>query len=183
MKRTIFVAAMVAALAVPLFFHFTADASPPVGAGAPLQMAPDFKITDLQGDEVSMSRLRGKVVIVNFWATWCPPCRHEIPWFIELQKRYGPDGLQIVGISLDAAGPAHVAQFAKEMGINYTIAMGDRAIAARFGGVDVLPSTFYIGRDGKIVRSVPGLMRKEQIEAIVTNALGVQSGSRGRTTR
>src|SRR5512138_1648113 len=83
--------------------------------------APDFALKDLNGNTVRLADLRGKAVLLNFWATWCPPCKVEIPWFVDLQKQYGPQGLQIVGVAMDDAGPDAIAKFAKEMGINYTV--------------------------------------------------------------
>ena len=120
--------------------------------------APDFQLTDLDGNSVKLADLRGKAVLLNFWATWCPPCKIEMPWFVDLQKQYGPQGLQIVGVAMDE-GNAHdaVAKFAKEMGLNYTVLLGNDKVADQYGGVDALPTTFYIGRDGKIVtRVLPG---------------------------
>ena len=76
--------------------------------------APDFVLTDLQGNTVKLSDLRGKAVVLNFWATWCPPCKEEIPWLVDLQKRYGSQGLQIVGISMDDGDPKDVVKFAAE---------------------------------------------------------------------
>ena len=92
----------------------------------------------------------GKVVVVDFWATWCPPCRAEIPGYTELQKKYGEDGFMIVGISLDQAGPDVVKSFADKFGINYQLVMGDEAVVAAFGGVEGIPTTFLIDRAGQI---------------------------------
>ncbi len=134
--------------------------------------APDFQLTDLDGNNVRLADLRGKAVLLNFWATWCPPCKIEMPWFVDLQKQYGPQGLQIVGVAMDE-GNAHdaVAKFAKEMGLNYTVLLGDDKVADQYGGVDALPTTFYIGRDGKIVTRVFGLVSHSEIEDNVRAAL------------
>ncbi len=135
--------------------------------------APDFQLTDLQGKNVRLSDLRGKAVLLNFWATWCPPCKIEMPWFVDLQKQYGPQGLQIVGVAMDD-GDAHdaVAKFAKQMGLNYPVLLGNDKVADQYGGVDALPTTFYIGRDGKIVARVFGLVSHKEIEENVRAALG-----------
>jgi peroxiredoxin len=134
--------------------------------------APDFQLTDLDGHNVRLADLRGKAVLLNFWATWCPPCKIEMPWFVDLQKQYGPQGLQIVGVAMDE-GDAHdaVAKFAKEMGLNYTVLLGNDKVADQYGGVDALPTTFYIGRDGKILTRVFGLVSHSEIEDNVRAAL------------
>jgi len=133
--------------------------------------APDFELTDLSGKTVRLSDLRGKAVLLNFWATWCPPCKVEIPWFIDLQKQYGAQGLQIVGVSMDDAKPAAVAKFTQEMGINYPVLMGNDKIADLYGGVQALPTTFYIGRDGKFVSRVFGLVSHGEVEDNIRAAL------------
>ncbi len=155
-------------------------------AGAPIsgsnaairgKQAPDFQLMDLRGRAVHLSDLRGKAVVLNFWATWCPPCKIEMPWFVDLQKQYGPEGVQIVGVAMDE-GNAHdtVAKFAKDMGLNYTVLLGNDKIADQYGGVDALPTTYYIGRDGKIVSRVYGLVSHKEIEDNVRAALK-QSGA------
>ncbi|MHB0970758.1 MAG: TlpA disulfide reductase family protein [Thermoanaerobaculia bacterium] len=182
-RRIFLIGFVLIALSIPILLNLASPASAEAAASSSLQAAPDFALKDLSGRTVRLSDLRGKVVVLNFWATWCPPCRHEIPWFIDLQKKYGPKGLQVVGVSMDSASPADVAEFAKRMGINYTVAMGDSQVAARYGGVRVLPTTFYIGRDGRIIRSVPGLITQSQIEQIVTAALAVQPQEPPRSVR
>jgi len=144
------------------------------GSNAALKgkLAPDFQLTDIDGKSVRLADLRGKAVLLNFWATWCPPCKIEMPWFVDLQKQYGPQGLQIVGVAMDE-GNAHdaVAKFAKEMGLNYPVLLGNDKVADQYGGVDALPTTFYIGRDGKIVTRVFGLVSHSEIEDNVRAAL------------
>lgn len=113
--------------------------------------APVWKLKDVEGKVISSETFKGKVVVVDFWATWCPPCRAEIPGYIELQKKYGKDGLVIIGVSLDQKGPAVVKPFMEKFGINYQVVMGDDDISAAFGGMDAIPTTFIIDRTG-IVR-------------------------------
>jgi cytochrome c biogenesis protein CcmG, thiol:disulfide interchange protein DsbE len=112
--------------------------------------APDFTLKDLAGQPLSLSRLRGKVVVLNFWATWCAPCQVEMPTFAAWQRQYGPQGLQIAGISMDDdAAPAR--RIVQRLKLNYPVAMGDEKIGALYGGVLGLPLTFLIDRNG-IVR-------------------------------
>ena len=136
------------------------------------QPAPDFQLRDLDGNTVRLAGLRGKAVLLNFWATWCPPCKIEMPWFVDLQRQYGPQGLQIVGVAMDE-GNAHdaVAKFAKEMGLNYAVLLGNDKVADQYGGVDSLPTTYYIGRDGRIVSRVFGLVSHGEIEDNIRAAL------------
>jgi peroxiredoxin len=133
--------------------------------------APDFTLKTLDGKMLTLSDLRGKTVVLNFWATWCPPCKVELPWFVDLQKQYGPQGLQIVGISEDDGGKEKVAQFVKEMGVNYTIAVDDDSVSGKYGDVEDLPTTFYIDRNGKIVEYAMGLLDRDEIETKMKSAL------------
>ncbi len=141
-------------------------------AGVKGQLAPDFALQDLNGQTVRLSDLRGKAVLLNFWATWCPPCKVEIPWFIDLQKQYAAQGLEIIGVSMDDSGPDKVASFARQMGINYPVLIGNDKVADLYGGVQALPTTFYIGRDGKFVSRVYGLVSHSEVESNVRAALG-----------
>jgi peroxiredoxin len=157
-----FVAAVVA---VMLFLGL--HAARRAGAGGPPDSldpagkpAPDFTLVSLDGKTVTLSDYRGQAVLLNFWATWCGPCKIEMPWFVELQKEYGPQGLQIVGVAMDDASKDEIQKFVKEMGVNYTILLGKEAVGQQYGGVDVLPTTFFIDRDGKIVSREFGLQSR-----------------------
>lgn len=143
------------------------------GTGAEAgSMAPDFQLQDIRtGKAIKLSELKGKAVLLNFWATWCSPCRVEIPWFVDLQKRYGAQGLQIVGVAMDDAGAAAIAKFANGMSMNYPVLQGTEKVADLYGGVDGLPITFYIGRDGRVVKRVIGLGSREDIEDDVQSVL------------
>ena len=112
--------------------------------------APTWRLQDLAGKTFTSDDFKGKVVVVDFWSTWCPPCRAEIPGYTELQRKYGKDGFMIVGISLDQAGPEVVKSFADKHGINYQLVMGDEKVVAAFGGVEGIPTTFLIDRAGQI---------------------------------
>jgi thiol-disulfide isomerase/thioredoxin len=126
--------------------------------------APAWKLKDVNGKVVSSDTFKGKVVVIDFWATWCPPCRAEMPGYTELQKKYGKKGLVIVGISLDEAGPAAVKSFIEKNKIGYPIVMADEEVVKAFGGVEVLPTTFIIDREGKIRERKEGAEETEAYE-------------------
>jgi thiol-disulfide isomerase/thioredoxin len=135
------------------------------------QSVPVWKLTDLNGHEVSSAQLKGKVVVVDFWATWCVPCIGEIPGYIKLQKKYADKGLVIVGVSVDQKKPDYVRKFVKAKGMNYTIAMADDTIADTFGGFDVIPTTFLINREGRIINRKTGAVPEDQYEKLIEQAL------------
>ncbi len=134
--------------------------------------APDFALQSLDGKTVRLSDFRGKAVLLNFWATWCQPCKIEMPWFADLQKKYGAQGLQVLGIAAeDTSSPEDIAKFAKNLGVDYPILLGKESVAEAYGGVQFLPATFYIGRDGQVVEKVFGLKGKGEIEDNIKKAL------------
>jgi len=112
--------------------------------------APAWKLKDVDGKLVSWEQFKGKVVVVDFWATWCPPCRTEIPGYIALQKKYAADGLVIVGISVDTDGPEVVRKYMKDVGINYQIVIADDQVQDLFAPIQGYPTTFIIDLDGLI---------------------------------
>jgi peroxiredoxin len=135
------------------------------------KVAPDFTLQSIDGKTVRLSDFRGKAVLLNFWATYCAPCRIEMPWFVELQKQYAAEGLQVVGVAMDDARPEDIEKFANELGVNYPILVGQETVGNAYGGVQFLPSTFYIGRDGKVVDKVFGLKTKNEIEENIKKTL------------
>ncbi|MDQ6623355.1 MAG: TlpA family protein disulfide reductase [Verrucomicrobiota bacterium] len=126
------------------------EAQPVTNKDAQKRVAPDWQLQNLEGKTVKLSDFKGKVVLLNFWATWCPPCREEIPDLVALQKRYAPQGLVVIGVSVDRGGPASVQAFAKRMKINYPIVMGNQKTATAYGNFQVIPTTFFINRQGEI---------------------------------
>jgi len=120
---------------------------------------------------IHMADFKGKIVVLNFWATWCPPCRAEIPDFINLQKEYEGKGVIIIGLSLDSAAPSEVVAFAKKAGINYPIVMSTDEIAQQYGVKEGIPVTTIVGPDGAIVDSHLGKVEKGYLEAQVKKLL------------
>ena len=133
--------------------------------------APDFTLTTLDGSKIRLSDFRGKAVLLNFWATWCPPCKVEMPWFADLQKQYGKDGLVVLGVAMDDTEPATIAKFASELGVNYPVLLGTDKVSDDYGDVQYLPTTFYINRNGTIVEKLTGLLDRKDIEEAVQKAL------------
>jgi thiol-disulfide isomerase/thioredoxin len=136
------------------------------------QPVPPFLLRDLDGNVVSTAAWQGKVVLVNFWATWCPPCREEIPILIELSKKY-KDDLLVIGISVDDGSPAEVSEFAHSMGVNYPIVMRSRELIAEYGGVPALPTTFLINKEGRVVQKHEGLFSPALYETEVRALMGL----------
>jgi peroxiredoxin len=148
------------------------------------KLAPDFTLKTLDGKPVKLSDLRGKAVLLNFWATWCEPCKVEIPWFVDLQKQYAGQGLEIVGVAMDDnASPQKIGQFAQQLGVNYTILVGNDAVGDLYGGIENLPTTFYVGRDGKIVDRVVGLRGRREAEDYVKATLATEGGTNRASVR
>ncbi len=134
-------------------------------------LAPDFSLESLDGSTMRLSDLRGKAVLLNFWATWCGPCKIEMPWFVDFQNQYASQGLQIVGVAMDDASKEDISKFAKDMGVNYPILIGKDSVGDQYGGVPALPETFVITRDGKIMDKIIGLRGKAEIEDAIKKAL------------
>lgn len=130
---------------------------------SPGMLAPDFSLPQLNGQPLQLSRFRGKVVFLDFWATWCEPCREEIPLFADLQNRYASHGFQIIGISMDDE-PEPVRQFYQQFKMNYPVVMGNARIGELYGGVLGLPIGFVIDRNGRIYAKHTGAIDVSVIE-------------------
>jgi peroxiredoxin len=155
-----------------------ASGQPLTGRSLQGAAAPDFELKSIDGKTVRLSDYKGKAVLLNFWATWCPPCKIEMPWFVDLQKQYADQGLQVIGIAMDDDAEkesARIAAFAKEMNLNYVVLLGNDRVGDAYGGVEGLPTTFYIGRDGRIVNAVSGLVSHAEIEENIKKALAGQA--------
>jgi thiol-disulfide isomerase/thioredoxin len=162
----------------------SASAAPAVDSASPVirfvkdpEMAPALQASDILGKPVSKADWGGKVVLVNFWATWCPPCREEIPELIELKKQYG-DRLQIIGISEDEDPPAKVLKFAQQKGMSYPIIMATPELVAAYGGVPALPTSFLVDTQGRVVTKHSGLYPIESYHREIRSLLGMPTDAR-----
>lgn len=145
----------------------TADPIPDATADSSRLAAPDFTLRTLDGDVFRLSDQLGRVVVLNFWATWCPPCREEIPEFIELQDEFGKDRVLFVGVSLDHVGPGPVRDFTRQMEITYPIMIDDGPASEAYGPIASLPTTFLIGRDGQLEGYAYGMVTREMLEPLL----------------
>jgi peroxiredoxin len=176
MNRSRLLSTLCAAVALPvgvaLLQANRAQAREAAPAATAAQSAPAWKLKDLDGREVSSDQFKGKVVVLDFWATWCGPCIGEIPGYVELQKKYGKDGLVIIGaLSHDRNTAAQVKDFAAKHGMNYQIVVSDDTIEEAFGGFEAIPTTFLINRSGRIVHQKTGALPHEEYEKLVQQAL------------
>jgi thiol-disulfide isomerase/thioredoxin len=133
--------------------------------------APAFTVKTVEGKTLKLSDLRNKPVIVDFWATWCGPCRASMPDLNDMQARYGAKGLTVIGMSVDETGPAPVKRFANQLGVRFTIAMANDDVLDAYGPIRSIPTTFFINRKGEIVRRVIGRIDPETMNAYVQEIL------------
>jgi peroxiredoxin len=129
--------------------------------------APDFALPDLNGNTVSLSDFKEKVVFLNFWATWCPPCRAEIPYFIELIDKYEEEGFVVLGVALDPREFDKVQPFVDQMGINYPVVLDKTGASNLYGGIYSIPTTFVVNREGKVVEQIVGSRPKAEFEKLI----------------
>ena len=149
------------------------------------KLAPDFTLEDLSGNKVSLANYKGKAVLINFWATWCGPCKIETPWLVELRNQYASKGFEILGVSTDdldrdnpktlAKDKAEIAKSAQQLGINYPVLIDGATLDKPYGGpdgLDAMPTSFFVDRNGKVVAAELGLTSKDDIEGNIKKALG-----------
>jgi peroxiredoxin len=141
--------------------------------------APDFTLKDAEGKPVHLSDYKGKVVLLDFWATWCGPCKIEIPWFMEMQRKNKDRGFEVLGVSMDDEGWEVVKPFLADLSINYRLVIGNDQTAQLYGGVDALPTTFLIDRSGKIAAVHVGLANKKDFEDGVEQLLETNASPAG----
>ena len=147
------------------------------------KQAPAFTLEDLNGRQVSLASFKGKPLLINFWATWCGPCKIETPWLVELRQKYAPQGFEIVGISAedddvtpsDKAGWAHdraaIAKFVQQEHMPYPVLMGGDSITKPYGGLDAMPTSFYVDRTGKVVAAQTGITSEDDMEKNIQKAI------------
>lgn len=133
--------------------------------------APGFTLTSLDGKKVSLSDYKGHAVLLNFWATWCAPCKIEMPWFEQFRQQYKAQGFEILGIAEDDAGKDEIEKSVKKIGVTYPILLADGKVAPKYGGVDYLPMSFFIDKNGVVVEETAGLASKDEIEANIKKAI------------
>jgi cytochrome c biogenesis protein CcmG/thiol:disulfide interchange protein DsbE len=176
-RRLLLTAAVVACFALGVYLlwapmlHFFAQKiveSRTLGAG---KAAPDFTLNDASGKRVSLRDFKGEVVVLNFWATWCVPCKAEIPWFIEFEKTYASRGFTVLGVSMDEDGWKAINPYAAKAKINYPIVLGNEDVNRQYGGFDALPTTVVIGRDGKVAFLHEGLIARDEYEKEIRRLL------------
>jgi len=134
------------------------------------KLAPDFSLADANGASIRLSAYRGKVVLLDFWATWCGGCKTEIPWYIEFQDKYRDAGLSAIGVSMDADGWKSVKPFLANHKLNYPVVIGDDDLGEQFGVIN-MPLTLLIDRNGKIAESHAGVVDKDSFEAKIRSLL------------
>lgn len=145
--------------------------------------APEFSLKDSTGATVKLSDYKGKVVLLNFWATWCGPCKIEIPWFVEFEKTYKDKGFAVLGVSMDEEGWEVVRPYLAKAKVNYRMVIGDDTMAQQYGGVDSLPTSFMIDRQGRIASVHVGLVSKGDYQSEIRELLGLGKSSAARGDR
>ena len=148
----------------------TAEATQ-ASASSDQKPAPDFSLQDINGKTVKLSDFKGKTIVLNFWATWCGPCKHEIPDFIDLQGQYGKDGVQFIGVAIDQEGLAAIKPYAEQAKMNYPVLVGNDAVFAQFGGSNAIPVTLLIDKQGVIRKSYVGAKPRQALEEMITGLM------------
>ena len=160
-------------------------------SGSPLQFlpallgkpAPAFTLEDLSGKKVSLASYKGKALVINFWATWCAPCKLETPWLVELRDKYAAQGFEVLGVSaddIDRGDPQKlsdekraIGRFVQQMHIPYPVLIDADSISRPYGGLDDLPTSFFVDRDGTVISAQVGLTSKDETERNIKKALGI----------
>jgi thiol-disulfide isomerase/thioredoxin len=172
-------AAAAIAVVIGLYFLNTRWIAPAtshkVKAAGNYPMAPDFSLTDLNGAKLALSDYKGKVVLLDFWATWCGPCRIEIPSFVQMETKYRDRGFTVIGLAIEDT-PDAVQQFYKQFHMDYPVAMGDTKVASLYGGILGLPTSFVIGRDGRIYSQHTGTTSPDVFEREIQELLAQEPG-------
>jgi peroxiredoxin len=157
----------------------TKPAKPVVRDDNQRKHAPDFALKDANGKLVHLADYKGKVVLLDFWATWCGPCVIEIPWFTEFQRKYKDRGFEVLGVSMDDDGWKAINPFVAKRKINYRVVLGDDKTGDQYGGLEALPTTFVIDRSGRIASVHVGLANKKDFEDAIEKLLEAPAGNAG----
>ena len=186
MKKSLLVIIAVVAVIAATYLADRATRQPGKGrvrlavSSAAAKPAPEVTLKDLDGKDLSLAQYKGKVVLVNFWATWCEPCQVEIPWLIEMQQKYSAKGFTILGIAMDEEGASVVTPWVQKerfdvngtkSQMNYPIVIGNEAAADKFGGLLGYPTSVLISRDGKIIKRITGLISYDEISKSIESQL------------
>jgi peroxiredoxin len=152
--------------------------TPPAGAAVG-QTAPDFELTDSTGKTAKLSEYRGKVVVLNFWATWCGPCKVEMPWFMDFERKYKDKGFAVLGVAMDEDGWQSVRPYLRDNKIDFRVLMFTEKVAELYGGVEDLPQTLVLDQKGKVIAKHVGLVSKSTYENEIQRLLGVSAAGVG----
>ncbi len=187
MKKVLVILGIVIAIVIGTYFADKATRisakNRPTGVPVPAadnKPAPDLTLKDIDGKDVSLAQYKGQVVLVNFWATWCDPCREEIPWLINMQAKYGAKGFTVLGVAMDEEGKSVVAPYVakekfdvngKPTPMTYPILLGNDAAAEKFGGLFGYPTSVLISRDGKQIKRITGIISEEEISKVIESQL------------
>jgi thiol-disulfide isomerase/thioredoxin len=166
-------AVLIAGILAGIYLRSNRPSHPKTGIAKQNLLAPDFVLPQLDGTPLRLSDYRGKVVLLDFWATWCDPCREETPHFIELEQEYADRGLQIIGVSMDDTS-SPVREFYEQFHVNYPLVMGDAKTGEAYGGVLGLPIIFLLDRDGRIVAKHMGSTKAEAFDREIAALLPKQ---------
>jgi len=153
---------------------------PELKSDASRKAAPEFSLKDSNGRTVTLADYKGKVVLLNFWATWCGPCKIEIPWFIDFEQKYKDRGFAVLGVAMDEEGWDIVKPYVERSKMNYRVLLGTDSVAQMYGGVDALPTTFIVDPDGKIAATHVGLVSKSDYENGILELLNREKRSDAR---
>jgi len=192
MKKTMLIVATVLALVAGTYFADKATRVPRKTASASVRStgmpddpavgtpAPQVTLKDINDKDITLADLKGKVVLINFWATWCAPCREEIPWLIDIQQKYSAKGFTVLGVAMDEEGKSVVAPWvAKErfdvngqkLAMSYPIVIGNDAAAEKFGGLFGFPTSILVSRDSKQIKRITGIISKDEISKEIESQL------------